>query len=248
MPSNNGHTLDPLDGLLAGLSPDQRVAALGDLLQATKNGAVSVAEAQQIVSPSAGGDRSDRGAALKAATFKAAKELPPTRQESPSQTGSDGGPNGRDQASGRFTAGNKFSRGNPFSRRMAGFRQALVDAAADRLPAVFSKLLDLAVSGDMQAITLTLAYTIGKPQRAVDPDSLDLAEWRLADASPTLAEAMRAIFDSVAPAAATDAQARYLRQTFAERIQEKKGDGHLIEVLALKDRRCGRRHKASNPL
>ncbi len=85
---------------------------------------------------------------------------------------------GRD-ARGRFAAGNAGGPGNPFARQVARLRQALLDSvtAAD-MAAVARRLLTLALEGNVQAGKLLLAYTIGKPQPAADPDRLDQDEWQ----------------------------------------------------------------------
>jgi hypothetical protein len=48
----------------------------------------------------------------------------------------------------------------------------------DDMRAVFQKLVELARGGDVTAIKLLLAYAIGKPAEAVDPDVVDLKELR----------------------------------------------------------------------
>jgi hypothetical protein len=87
-------------------------------------------------------------------------------------------PNGRD-AKGRFAKDNPGGPGNPFARRTAAFRKAAAEAVSDEtVTAVMHKLAELALAGDLAAIKLFLAYTVGKPAPAVDPDTLDLHEVR----------------------------------------------------------------------
>jgi hypothetical protein len=106
--------------------------------------------------------------------------------KAPSQTGADG--TGR-LPDGRFAVGNKLSKGNPFSRRLAGMRTALLDAVGeDQLKRVVTKMVDLAAAGDVAAATLLFQYAVGRPTRAVNPDTLDLAELRLLLRAPDITD------------------------------------------------------------
>jgi len=81
-------------------------------------------------------------------------------------------------SNGQFAKGNRFGPGNPFARQVAGLRKALLDrVTAEDIQAIAEKLLQLAKAGDVAAAKLLLSYTIGKPQPAVEPDHLDVAEW-----------------------------------------------------------------------
>jgi hypothetical protein len=85
---------------------------------------------------------------------------------------------GRDER-GRFTANNRFGPGNPFARRSAAFRRAIAVAVTEEtIAAVIAKLTEAALAGDVAAIKLFLAYTVGKPLPAVNPDTLDIEELR----------------------------------------------------------------------
>jgi hypothetical protein len=87
--------------------------------------------------------------------------------------------NGRD-ANGRFTKGNRGGPGNPFARQVAALRKILLQAATPEvMEAIAGKLIELALKGDLRAIQLLFAYTLGKPAAAADPDQLDLEEWEL---------------------------------------------------------------------
>jgi hypothetical protein len=96
---------------------------------------------------------------------------------------------GRD-SNGRFTAGNSGGPGNPFARQVAGLRRALLDALTpDDFHAIAQKLLKLALAGNVQAAKLLLAYTVGKPQPAPEPDRLDADEWqRFKESEPMMRE------------------------------------------------------------
>jgi hypothetical protein len=83
------------------------------------------------------------------------------------------------QANGQFAKGNQFGPGNPFARKCAAFRAALMDAVTDQdIKDIAVKLRDDAKAGDKAAIKLLFQYVIGKPQPAVDPDTLDVQEMR----------------------------------------------------------------------
>ena len=180
----NGHAeMHPLQKLLAGLSHEQRVEALGVMGEFTKAGKLTADVATCIVED------------IRMRTTEkqpAPKPAPEPPCQEPSEPVSDGAENGRDAKSGRFTPGNKFSRGNPFSRRQAAMRSALVEAVGEeKLRAIACKLASMAAEGDVQAAALLFSYILGKPQAAPNPDTLDLEEWRLFDAQPTVAEILR---------------------------------------------------------
>ena len=85
---------------------------------------------------------------------------------------------GRD-ARGRFAPGNPGGPGNPFARQVAALRQAFVRAVPpERIERIASKMADLADAGDVQAAKLVMAYAIGKPQPAPEPDKMDVDEWQ----------------------------------------------------------------------
>ncbi len=85
-------------------------------------------------------------------------------------------PSGRD-GKGRFTKGNPGGPGNPFARQVARLRQVFLDRVdPDKLLALVDKLLEMALAGDLAALKLVLAYTLGRPAPALDPDELDVQE------------------------------------------------------------------------
>ena len=87
-------------------------------------------------------------------------------------------PSGR-AADGRFAPGNKFGPGNPFARKCAAFRAALMEAVTEQdIHDIAVKLRDDAKAGDKAAVKLLFQYVIGKPQPAIDPDTLDIQEMR----------------------------------------------------------------------
>src|SRR5260370_1376356 len=136
------------------------------------------------------------------ATFPSSNGTPGARLESTARNGSQAssapspapaGDSGRD-ARGRFTANNKGGPGNPFARRIASLRQALLEAVAPPdLRAIIGKVGEAAKQGGVAAARLVLAYTVGKPAPAVDPDTLDLQEWALWQQMPVLAQVLQSV-------------------------------------------------------
>jgi hypothetical protein len=105
----------------------------------------------------------------------------------PTNSAFDGAPPGGRTAAGRFAAGNQLSRGNSAHRKMAELRRALFEHLdADRMRTLGERLFSMAAAGDLEAMKILLAYSIGKPRPTVDEDSLDLMEWRLLRAAPSL--------------------------------------------------------------
>jgi hypothetical protein len=84
--------------------------------------------------------------------------------------------NGR-TSDGKFARGNPGGTGNPFARRVAELREAFLDAvSADDLNAIARTLAQRAKEGDVAAGKLLLAYVLGKPTAAVNPDDVDWDE------------------------------------------------------------------------
>jgi hypothetical protein len=126
-------------------------------------------------------------------------------------------------ANGRFAPGNKFSRGNPFYRRQAALRQALLEEVGeDGLRKLARKLLEQALAGDVAAARTLLAYAVGKPTAAVNPDEADLDEARLIRERPSRGEVVLALLDSL-PA---EAVAELMR-----RVDAAQGDDPVAAAL-----------------
>jgi hypothetical protein len=105
--------------------------------------------------------------------------VPPSPEQPAAEAPDREAPPGRD-GQGRFAKGNAGGPGNPFARRVAALRQALLDAVTeDDMSAVAARLVEMARGGDLAAIRLLLAYTVGKPAPCVDPDTLDQHEWQV---------------------------------------------------------------------
>jgi len=91
-------------------------------------------------------------------------------------------PNGsipRDEL-GQFGKGNAGGPGNPYARRVAALRRAFQSVVAEEdMQALGRVLLKQALDGDTAAAKLLLAYAVGKPTPAADPDGVDFDELRL---------------------------------------------------------------------
>jgi hypothetical protein len=104
---------------------------------------------------------------------------------------------GRD-ARGRFVAGNKGGPGNPFARQTARLRKAMLAVVTDEdMQAIAAKLIELARGGDVAAAKVLLAYVIGRPAEAVDPDTVDIHEFQLYHKATAGAEAMGQVIESL---------------------------------------------------
>jgi hypothetical protein len=102
------------------------------------------------------------------------------------------GKNGHD-ARGRFTHGNPGGPGNPFARQVAALRAAfLYEVSSEDIKEIAAVLKAQAKKGDVAAARLVLAYSLGKPARAVDQDRLDADEWEVIRANTaTMASKVR---------------------------------------------------------
>jgi hypothetical protein len=97
---------------------------------------------------------------------------------------------------------------------MAKLRSIALDAVTEEdLRAVVRKLVDQAKAGDPAAAKFLLAYVIGRPTEAVNPDRLDLEEFRLLDECPTPAQVIRLMLDGLPPAAIVDIVRAHLPAT-----------------------------------
>lgn len=86
--------------------------------------------------------------------------------------------NSRD-AKGRFAPGNAGGPGNPFARRVAQLRAALINSVSEEdIKQIAERLLAQARAGVRDAIKLLFQYVLGKPVATVNPDTLDVEEWR----------------------------------------------------------------------
>jgi hypothetical protein len=119
---------------------------------------------------------------------------------------------------GRFAAGNRGGSGNPFARRVADLRRALLDAVTpEDLQTLTRQLIAMAQAGDMAAARLVLAYTLGKPAAAVDPDKVENPAPPPAPA-PAAAPWKRPVFKRPARGSPEEAVDRQTRKEFFEII------------------------------
>src|SRR5437870_6656618 len=80
---------------------------------------------------------------------------------------------------GRFAAGNAGGPGNPFARQTAQLRAALVQrVTSEDMGVIADELIFKARNGNLAAVKLLFQYVIGKPTVAVNPDTLDVQEFR----------------------------------------------------------------------
>ncbi len=144
-------------------------------------------------------------------------------------------PAGR-EANGTFATGNQFGRGNPFARKVAAFRAALMEAVTEQdIKDIACKLRDDAKAGDKAATKLLFQYVIGKPQPAVDPDTLDAQEMRTFAANSLPSEAIEQMQQSVPLGWLTQVWPIYVA------CMNKKCAEHLGEMFAAHDAREERR-------
>lgn len=86
---------------------------------------------------------------------------------------------GRD-AQGKFTKGNRGGPGNPFARQTAAYRKAMRQRVTEvDIQEITAMLLFKAKTGDLAAAKMVLTFCVGKPAETVDPDRLDVEEWKL---------------------------------------------------------------------
>jgi hypothetical protein len=99
---------------------------------------------------------------------------------------------------GRFASENQGGPGNPFARLMGMLRCALVRRIKpEAVEAIADVLIDMAKAGDVPAARVVLSYGIGKPTEAVNPDTLDLAEWDIYRRGPVSLDDLRGIVEGI---------------------------------------------------
>jgi hypothetical protein len=80
---------------------------------------------------------------------------------------------------GRFVKGNRGGPGNPFARQVAKLRAALIQRVTEAdIERIADDLLISARAGHLPSIRLLFLYVLGKPATVVDPDTLDIEEWK----------------------------------------------------------------------
>jgi hypothetical protein len=123
-----------------------------------------------------------------------AEDVPSGAQHPPSPNGVNGESNraaAGPEPDGRCATGKPDSPGNPFARQVAALRwEALAAVSPANVRAILAKMTELALAGNVAAAKLVLAYSIGKPAPAPNPDRLDIEEWQgFKDTAPMLLEA-----------------------------------------------------------
>jgi hypothetical protein len=104
-------------------------------------------------------------------------------------------PETRDE-SGRFMKGNRGGPGNPFARKAAALRAALLNIVTEQdIMEIACRLVMDAKNGDKAATKLLFQYVIGKPQPALNPDTLDVDEFKNIQAEAECGEAMPRVME-----------------------------------------------------
>jgi hypothetical protein len=131
----------------------------------------------------------------------------PSRDGHTVTTAANGAPpaEGRDPATGQFAPGNGSGQGNPHARGLAALRAAFTESCTpEQVRALALRLHKQAMTGDVLAARLWLGYALGRPAEQTNPDTLDLAEARLAQSWPHDVEVMLAIMRGIRPALAAE--------------------------------------------
>jgi hypothetical protein len=159
------------------------------------------------------------------------------------------GDNGRD-ASGRFAKGNPGGPGNPFGRLMARLRSAFCRGLTeDDVEAIAAALIAKARDGNVAAAKVVLSYGIGKPTEAVNPDTLDLAEWDIYRRGPVSLDDLRGIVEGIpldVLGPAVRAAKPYLNANMAETVRNVLSpDPPPKRKVSRKERRAARRRRSA---
>jgi hypothetical protein len=67
----------------------------------------------------------------------------------------------------------------------------------EHVEAITDALIEKAKAGDVPAARLVLSYGIGRPTEAVNPDTLDLAEWDIYRRGPVSLDDLRGIVEGI---------------------------------------------------
>jgi hypothetical protein len=80
----------------------------------------------------------------------------------------------------RFAPGNPGGPGNPFARQVAELRKVMLAAVTlEQMRVVTEAMIERAAKGDVAAAKLLLQYTLGKPAAAVEPDRVEIEDYKL---------------------------------------------------------------------
>src|SRR5258708_3197283 len=81
---------------------------------------------------------------------------------------------------GRFTRGNPGGPGNPFARQVAELGKVMLQAVTpEKMLVIAGAMIERAQKGDVAAAKLLMQYTLGKPAATVEPDRLEIEEYKL---------------------------------------------------------------------
>jgi hypothetical protein len=112
---------------------------------------------------------------------------PPRPVTVPTVVNGEEGKKDRDKQTGKFLPGNQAARGNPYHRRLAELRKAFLESATpERVRQLADKLHARALAGDTVSAKIWLTYVLGKPSGVVDPDAVDVDEWRRLQQNPSV--------------------------------------------------------------
>jgi hypothetical protein len=129
----------------------------------------------------------------------------------PLANGTNGAPRGDGRGpDGKFAQGNECAKGrvNAFARHVGELRRAFIEASTpEKLRRLVEALYQKAEAGDLAAAKLLLTWTLGRPGEAVNPDELDLAEYRLLREWPYVLDAKGDV-QRMDPGAAAEALVR----------------------------------------
>ena len=96
-------------------------------------------------------------------------------------------------AEGRETSG-RFAPVNPCARKVAALRAAFLDAVSEQDVREMTYLIVFnAKAGSLEWLKFLFQYAIGKPRHAVDPDTLDVQEFRALQAASVSADAVEKV-------------------------------------------------------
>jgi hypothetical protein len=136
---------------------------------------------------------------------------------------------------------------------MAALRQAFLSVATEeRMRELGEKVYAAAVAGDWQAAKLFLLFVVGRPGDAVNPDTLDLAEFQLLASAPSKGRMLLELIDSLPPGAAAEllGRARAKVPDANAAVKVLKGDSPKVPHLGcpsevLTDERQAKRARSS---
>lgn len=133
---------------------------------------------------------------------------------------------------------------NPFARHQARMRRLLFEViTVDRLTAILEQLATMAQEGSIPAMKLLLSYTLGKPEKQVDPDTVDLQE--LNQATRTAAAIAPALSTAGSMTAAETLETmRHLKADADRREEEIYAPNHDSQRPGAESKRKNRRARA----